>query len=352
MRAKQKRTLRIVLAMMCACMVPMGAVADDKDKDDQSKADQPASATQSATTQSSTEQSTYSSTTSQQPMTAEKFIQHAAVCSQKETHLAQLATQKSQNQEVKQFSQRLIQDHRQANQQLTQMAQSKGINLPPANLFANLGTGSRIGQGVGGTTQPGQTGTTTGESSTTPDSTGGTTTPSTSTVDEDSSTTTTTPPATSTTQPGVTPDRSTTPSTSTSSQTTSEQWRSSSSAQSSYGTGSFIKPEDRQMVQHMQSLSGSEFDKAFIKHMAQGHAKEIQKYEQASRQLQDTEVKNYVAQTLPKLREHHSQAQQIARSLGVNVMEDTSRSGSEWRRELPSTQPSSNPNTTSPSPNR
>ena len=47
-----------------------------------------------------------------------------------EIQASQLAEQRAQSQDVKQFAQKLVQDHQQATQKLQQIAQSKGIDLP------------------------------------------------------------------------------------------------------------------------------------------------------------------------------------------------------------------------------
>jgi putative membrane protein len=58
------------------------------------------------------------------------FIKDAAKDGEAEVQLGQMAAQKAQNQEVKQLAQHLQQDHSKANQELTQLAQSKGVTLP------------------------------------------------------------------------------------------------------------------------------------------------------------------------------------------------------------------------------
>jgi len=58
------------------------------------------------------------------------FVEHAAQTGMAEVQLAKLAMQKSSNNEVKQFAQRMVQDHTQANQELESLAKSKGINVP------------------------------------------------------------------------------------------------------------------------------------------------------------------------------------------------------------------------------
>jgi putative membrane protein len=58
------------------------------------------------------------------------FAREVAQANLFEIQAAQLAEQRVQSQDVKQFAQTIVQDHQQANQKLQQIAQSKGIDLP------------------------------------------------------------------------------------------------------------------------------------------------------------------------------------------------------------------------------
>lgn len=58
------------------------------------------------------------------------FVLNTAIGNQCEMALAQLAQQKSQDQQVKQLAQRILQDHQQAGQQLQQVAQKLQMDLP------------------------------------------------------------------------------------------------------------------------------------------------------------------------------------------------------------------------------
>jgi putative membrane protein len=62
--------------------------------------------------------------------TPKSFVEHAALDGMTEVELAKVALQKSKNDEVKQFAQKMTQDHGQANEQLAQIAKSKGISVP------------------------------------------------------------------------------------------------------------------------------------------------------------------------------------------------------------------------------
>jgi putative membrane protein len=59
-----------------------------------------------------------------------KFIEEAAQGGMAEVQLGQLAAQKAQSDQVKQFGQKMVDEHGKANDQLKQLASSKGLNLP------------------------------------------------------------------------------------------------------------------------------------------------------------------------------------------------------------------------------
>ncbi|HTI48577.1 MAG TPA: DUF4142 domain-containing protein [Casimicrobiaceae bacterium] len=61
-----------------------------------------------------------------------KFIDNAAKGGMAEVQLGQLAAQKAQSAEVKQFGQKMVDDHTKANEQLKQIASSKNVELPTA----------------------------------------------------------------------------------------------------------------------------------------------------------------------------------------------------------------------------
>jgi putative membrane protein len=61
-----------------------------------------------------------------------RFVDKAAEGGLAEVQAAQLAQQKAQDQKVKDFAQQMITDHTAANQQLTTLAQQKGLTVPTA----------------------------------------------------------------------------------------------------------------------------------------------------------------------------------------------------------------------------
>ncbi len=59
-----------------------------------------------------------------------KFIKEAAEGGMAEVELGQLATEKASSDKVKKFGERMVDDHGKANDQLKQLAASKGVDLP------------------------------------------------------------------------------------------------------------------------------------------------------------------------------------------------------------------------------
>jgi len=59
-----------------------------------------------------------------------KFLEEAAAGGMAEVEMGQLAADRAESSEVKQFGQRMVQDHTKANDQLKQVASSKGVEVP------------------------------------------------------------------------------------------------------------------------------------------------------------------------------------------------------------------------------
>ncbi|GAX34986.1 DUF4142 domain-containing protein [Nodularia sp. NIES-3585] len=58
------------------------------------------------------------------------YMQEAAQAGMAEVEMAKLALEKSDNENIKQYAQQMIQDHTLLNEELIQLAQQKGMNLP------------------------------------------------------------------------------------------------------------------------------------------------------------------------------------------------------------------------------
>lgn len=89
------------------------------------------------------------------------------------------------------------------------------------------------------------------------------------------------------------------------------------------GTNGWEVPKEmmekhKETVNRLSSLSGVAFDQLYVQTMIQGHQKAIEKFEQAANSSQETEndqidqeLAGWISQTLPVLRKHLEQAQQI-----------------------------------------
>ena len=86
-----------------------------------------------------------------------RFVTEAAGAGMAEVAHGQLAVQRASNQEVKNFAQRMIDDHTKANQELMQLAMNKGISLPHDKHMQSTKQSGQSGQS-GQTGQAGQTG--------------------------------------------------------------------------------------------------------------------------------------------------------------------------------------------------
>jgi putative membrane protein len=73
--------------------------------------------------------------------------------------------------------------------------------------------------------------------------------------------------------------------------------------------------EHKAALEHLNSLGGAEFDKAYMTHMVEDHDKDVAEFDKASTSAQDADVKTWAGKTLPTLKEHQQLAKDIARKL-------------------------------------
>lgn len=70
--------------------------------------------------------------------------------------------------------------------------------------------------------------------------------------------------------------------------------------------------QDRATMERLEKLSGAQFDQAYMSEMVTDHKKDVAEFARESKSAKDPAVKNFAQQTLPVLREHLKQAEQIA----------------------------------------
>jgi len=66
-----------------------------------------------------------------------------------------------------------------------------------------------------------------------------------------------------------------------------------------------VKKEER-MVDHLKSLTGPDFDRAYVKEMLSDHKKDVKEFQKQAEKADDAELKSWVSKTLPTLQEHLS----------------------------------------------
>lgn len=64
--------------------------------------------------------------------------------------------------------------------------------------------------------------------------------------------------------------------------------------------------------EHLSTLSGAEFDKAYMQHMVEDHDKAVADFDKASTSAADPDLKAWAGKTLPVLREHQTMAKDLA----------------------------------------
>ena len=69
----------------------------------------------------------------------------------------------------------------------------------------------------------------------------------------------------------------------------------------------------------LEALSGSAFDKSYIKGMVKDHEEDIKEFEKEVASGQDPDAKAFARATLPTLQTHLKKIQEIARSQGVKM---------------------------------
>ena len=70
--------------------------------------------------------------------------------------------------------------------------------------------------------------------------------------------------------------------------------------------------EHKAGLEHLTTLTGGEFDRAYMQHMVADHRATVAVFEKAATEVQDAGVKAFAEKTLPVLREHLSLAQQVS----------------------------------------
>jgi|GEM_PF-645553 len=221
----------------------------------------------------------------------QRFMQDVAEGGKAEVALGNLALQRAASDDVKQFAQRMVDDHSKANQELTELASQKNISLPySSDVKAATGGVKDTVAGVRDTARDPRAVAKEGHTQ----------------ADQ---------------------------------QTASGRPATGDAAAIS---GDNLTGKHRQLYDRLSRLSGAEFDREYMKEMVKGHNKNVSEFEKASQKSQDADLKAWAAKSLPTLREHQQMARDISSKVGGKSSGTTDRPTSDRPSSNPS-QPTRNP---------
>ena len=178
-----------------------------------------------------------------------KFIMEVAHDGMNEIEEARLAVEKAASDEVKQYAQRLIDDHTKAGDELKQLASQKGVMLDHDMAMKHDGTSAD-----------------------------------------------------------------------TMKQTAATDPADKKADMASSRDKGVMDKEHAAMMSKLSSLSGNEFDKAFIRAAVKDHEKAVKAFEKESTKADDADVRAFATKTLPTLQEHLQIARDLDKKMSGGTM--------------------------------
>jgi putative membrane protein len=77
-----------------------------------------------------------------------------------------------------------------------------------------------------------------------------------------------------------------------------------------------LDSKDQALYTKLQSLSGAEFDKAYVKAMVKDHQEDVKEFQKEADKGKDSGIKSFASETLPVLQQHLSKIESIQSNLG------------------------------------
>jgi putative membrane protein len=84
-----------------------------------------------------------------------------------------------------------------------------------------------------------------------------------------------------------------------------------------------VTPAHSEKINRLESLSGPQFDQAYMSMMIQDHQTDVAKFENQSRNADSPQVRELAAKSLPVLQQHLSFAQQVGSQVNAGVARET-----------------------------
>lgn len=205
------------------------------------------------------------------------FVEDAAMASQAEIKMSELAVTQSTNASVKELAQKLIDDHTKAFESLKEIATSKGIMLPFESVGSTGTTGKTGKTGGSGASGTGSSDTTAIGDATKEEAGMG--------------------------EPAA-----------------ANEGRFGAGDPMPMGTGeknvySTLSTSAQKKYDELAKLSGEKFDKQYLGTMVDAHKKSIKLFEKESKSGQDAELKTFATNTLPTLKQHLDMAESVEREV-------------------------------------
>jgi len=76
-----------------------------------------------------------------------------------------------------------------------------------------------------------------------------------------------------------------------------------------------LNRREESQFEHLQKLSGKEFDRAYAEQMVKDHRKDVKEFQAAAKNAEDPEIKAFAEKTLPILEHHTQMAEQMESSV-------------------------------------
>lgn len=191
-----------------------------------------------------------------------RFVMKAASSGTEEVQLGQLATQKGVSQSVRNFGEQMVTDHSKANAELRQLVTQKGATFPEITMTDTNAYGATGYKGGNDDLA---------------------TTPGTSEMNP---------------RPGIDPSET---------KAGEVQQQGNLPATGQHAMHSHME--------HLQGMSGAEFDRAYAKMMTHDHKNDIREFRDAAKDLDDPDLRAWAQKTLPTLEQHERMAEDMHSSI-------------------------------------
>lgn len=192
-----------------------------------------------------------------------RFITKASESSQREIALSQLAATRATNPQVRSYAQQLVSGHQKMDQELMQLAQSKGVVLDDVAALSN--------SNISGSNSNSSTGA-------------------------------------SSTRPAVTAENS--------SSATRSSDATAANGDMAGRSNAVATNSEATSDRHYRSLakkSGAEFDQEYVKMMIKEHKSDVKLFQKAASDAKDNDVRAFASRQLPALQAHLDQANSLGR---------------------------------------